>query len=112
MRRAAVSIVIGVLLVTGCGRPAPADGTVRPVPDAAPDEQVTLFTEDDVTEDVYRFRITAAFPLPDGTVLLSYDVAAESADDETPTQPRLAVLGAEGVLQPLETAPGARYPHR
>ncbi|CAN5875058.1 hypothetical protein BH18ACT7_BH18ACT7_21240 [soil metagenome] len=96
-----VVLVAALVLFVGCGAPDTVD-SARPLPDAHPGEQVTLFTDDDVGEDLYRFGISAAFPLPDGTVLMSYDLAAESAGDETPRRPRLAVLAADGVLQPVE----------
>lgn len=100
--RTAAWTATAVLLLAGCATPGPADVLLRPVPDAAAGEQVALFSVDDVLEDVYHFGIDQAFPLPDGTVLLSYDVAADSAGDETATRPRLAVLGADGVLESIE----------
>ena len=100
--RAMAGAVAALLLLSACGDAPPVDTSLRPVPDARTGEQVTLFTDDDVSEDLYRFGISGACPLPDGTVLLSYDLAAESAGDETPRRPRLAVLGADGVLEPLE----------
>lgn len=104
MRRLA-GAVAALLLLTACGDAAPADTVLRPVADAPTGEQVTLFTEADVTEDIYRFGINAAFPLPDGTVLVSYDLADESAGDETPRRPKLAVLGVDGGLEPIAPAP-------
>lgn len=96
-----VAAVAALVLLVGCGPPE-TGGSPRPVPDAAAGEQITLFTRDDVAEDLYNFGISGAFPLPDGTVLLSYDLAAENAGDETPRRPRLAVLAAHGELQPID----------
>lgn len=100
MRTASAALAAALCLLGACG-PVGTDGSASPVPDAAAGQQVTLFTQDDVDEDIVRFGIPAAFPLPDGTVLVSYDLAAESAGDETLRRPRLAVLGAD-VLEPLE----------
>lgn len=64
---------------------------------------LVLFTAADVDEDVYRFGVSDAAPLPDGTVVVSYDLAAEAAgDDQTPRRQRLAILGDDGVLAPIE----------
>jgi len=101
VRTASAALAAALCLLGACG-PVGTDASASPVPDAAAGEQVTLFTQDDVDEDIVRFGIPAAFPLPDGTVLVSYDLAAESAGDETPRRPRLAVLGADDVLEPLE----------
>lgn len=99
-RCAAAAAVVSLLTVAGCaGASAASPGSV---PDAPAGEQVTLFTVDDVRESVYRFVVYGAVPLRDGTVLVSYDVSAESGGDETSTKPRLALLGADGVLVAVE----------
>jgi len=95
-------VVVAGFLVLAQGSAIATGGDPRAVLDAARGAQVTVFTVGDVRESVYRFGIYAAVPLPDGTVLVSYDVSAGSAGDETPTKPRLAVLGANGVLAAVE----------
>ncbi len=97
-RTAGVAAVSALLLsLLACNR----SQSITAIPDAADGELVTLFTAADVDEDIHRFGVSDAAPLPDGTVVVSYDLAAESAGDETPRQERLAILGEGGALAPL-----------
>ncbi len=96
----------GPLLLSGCGdavtgSPAPVP---MAVPDAAPGEQLTLLTVDDIDRSAENFRVSAAYPLPDGTVAVQWDPNATSGgDDRAPfSDPQLSILGATGRLRPLE----------
>lgn len=106
-----VAAVAVLVLVVGCGAQEAVE-TAHPVPDAAPDEQVTLFTLADIDQDASNFRISAAVPLPDGTVLVQWDPHVPSGgDDREPfSDPQLSVLGADGTLRPFVVPDTAETP--
>lgn len=97
-------VVCGLLLLGGCADAAPGS----PVPDAAAGEQVTLFTVDDIDRTADDFQVSAAYPLPDGTVVVQWDPNANGAgDDRAPfSDPQLSILGADGRPGPLRLPNG------
>lgn len=102
-QRSLITVALLAWSLPTCASPSDARPLdVRPVLDAERDQLITLFSADDVDEDIYRFGVSDAVPLPDGTVAISYDLAAESAGDETPLRPRLAILGDGGAVDPIE----------
>ncbi|MBA3523925.1 MAG: hypothetical protein H0T85_05140, partial [Geodermatophilaceae bacterium] len=112
LRVRGVNLLVMVLLA-GCAQSAAApEEMVRPVADAPTGETVSLFTEADLDRTGSNFAVDGAVPLPDGSVLVSYDPDAESGgDDREPfSYPRLAFLGADGALEelPLPELEGAQ----
>lgn len=102
-RRRAFGTVVLVWMLSACtAGPDPGPFEITPVVDADQGELVTLLTSGDVDEDVVEFGLSGAAPLPDGTVLVSYDLDAQSAGDDTPPRPRLAILGHGGALTPID----------
>lgn len=96
-------LLVGVLLA-GCAQSSAApEETLRPVADAPTGETVSLFTEADLDRSGVQFAVLGAVPLPDGSVLVSYDPNGNSGgDDREPfPDPRLAFLGANGALEEL-----------
>ncbi len=94
-------MLVVIAALGACARPEAEP--LRPLPDAAPGELVTLFTSDDVGRAVSNFRVLAAAPLPDGTVVVQWDPhATDGGDDREPfSDPQLSILGVDGTLRPL-----------
>jgi len=90
-------------LLSACGDTEIPTGPLRPIADVPTDELVTLFEASDVAEDTSGFGVLSAVPLPDGTALVSWDPHQPTGgDDREPfSDPRLAVLGEGGRLDPI-----------
>lgn len=105
MRGCRVAVLAAAVLLAGCASTAPPPGDPpRPVPDADRGEQRTLLTAEDAGRPVSDFRVLAAAPLPDGTLVVQWDPHAPSGgDDREPfSDPQLSILGAGGQLDLLE----------
>lgn len=86
----AVLAVVAVVLVpqAGCAGPPEVAPVIDAVPDAERDQLITLFTAAAVDEDIYRFGVSNAFALPDGTVAVSYSARPRPGPRRPPRRPQ------------------------